>query len=269
MSLQVSDVWRAFPPRHVLSGVSFDVGAGEIVGIIGPSGCGKSLLIKIIGQIVKADAGVVRFGGEEHFPVSLMFQEGALFDSLNVLDNVAFPLTNGKVPHVLLPHAERERVRATVFEALHRVGLEHAALKMPAQLSGGMRRRVSLARALVARPSVLLLDDPTCGLDPVASSVIMNLIGEIHREYRPTVLIVSHDLRRLFPLVLRVYALFDGRISFIGAPSEIAQRGDAVLQRFVSARYDLQHVDRVEAAVASREAKPVREIISQEDGRHG
>ena len=169
-----------------------------------------------------------------------MFQEGALFDSLSVLDNVAFPLVQGHVPHTLLPKAKRIQVREQCLDVLGRVGLQNAAQKLPGQLSGGMRRRASLARALVCKPPFLLLDDPTGGLDPVASSVIMNLIAEVHREYKPTILIVSHDLRRLFPLVEKVNALFDGKIVFSGNVAQLATEGSTILKRFVSARYDLE-----------------------------
>src|SRR5207244_3998957 len=148
--------------------------------------------------------------------VGLMFQEGALFDSLNVLDNVAFPLVNGRVPTTILPKKVQEEVREKVMKILARVGLSRAVHKMPGQLSGGMRRRVALARALVSKPTLVLLDDPTSGLDPVASSIIMDLIVELHREYQPTTLMVSHDLRRLLPVVDRIVALFNGKICFSG-----------------------------------------------------
>lgn len=238
--LKISQIRKYFGAKKVLEDVSFSLEKGSLNGLIGPSGDGKSVLMKIIGQIIKADHGKIECEGESEFAVSLMFQEGALFDSLSVIDNVAFPLVQGNVPHTLLPRALRREVVEKCLAVLGKVGLAAAANKLPGQLSGGMRRRVSLARALVAKPSLLLLDDPTSGLDPVASSVIMNLIGEIHREYKPTVLIVSHDLRRLFPLVERIDALFDGKITFSGTVQDLIERGDSGLKRFVSARYDLE-----------------------------
>jgi phospholipid/cholesterol/gamma-HCH transport system ATP-binding protein len=122
---------------------------------------------------------------------------------------------------------------------LARVGLTKAAYKMPGQLSGGMRRRVSLARALVARPKILLLDDPTSGLDPVASSVIMDLIAELHNEYKPTTFLVSHDLRRLLPVVERILALFEGTIVFDGTLGDLANSAPSFVRSFVSCRYEL------------------------------
>ncbi len=238
--LKISNIAKSFGAKNVLTDVSFELEIGSLNGLIGPSGDGKSVLMKIIGQILQPDFGVIECEGKAEFDVSLMFQEGALFDSLSVMDNVAFPLVHGNVPHTLLPRKRRAAVIEKCLEVLGKVGLANAANKFPGQLSGGMRRRVSLARALVAKPPLLLLDDPTSGLDPVASSVIMNLIAEMHREYRPTILIVSHDLRRLFPLVERVDALFDGRIVFSGTVRELVEKGDSNLKRFVSARYDLE-----------------------------
>ena len=245
----VSDVHKSFGPKRVLEGVSFALSDHTIAGLIGPSGCGKSVLLKIIASVATPGAGTIDYNREEHPTISLMFQEGALFDSLSVFDNVAFPLVGGKVPAAGLPKPVRDEVYEKVSVVLSRVGLSKAALKMPGQISGGMRRRASLARALVNRPEILLLDDPTSGLDPVASSIIMNLIIELHHEYRPTTLIVSHDLRRLFPVVERIVALFAGRIRFAGTLDELRRHGDAELRHFVSCRYDLE--SRPQRAVAT------------------
>lgn len=238
--LQVNDLYRSFGDRPVLQGVSFALKPESINGLIGPSGGGKSVLLKIIANTCKCEYGSVIFDkGCSLADVGLMFQEGALFDSMSVYDNVAFPLVGGKVPTNSLPEEVRSMVCGKVAEILSRVGLLKAAYKMPGQLSGGMRRRVSLARALVSRPRILLLDDPTSGLDPVASSVIMDLIVELHREYKPTTVLVSHDLRRLLPAVERVLALFDGAIAFDGTVAELAQSAPAFIRSFVSCRYEL------------------------------
>jgi phospholipid/cholesterol/gamma-HCH transport system ATP-binding protein len=239
--LRVDDIHRSFAGKQVLRGVSFALKPGAINGLIGPSGGGKSTLLKIIANIYRSDSGIVMLDGGCTFgDVGLMFQEGALFDSLSVYDNVAFPLVGGKVPTTSLRQEQREYVCEKVSEILARVGLTQAAHKMPGQISGGMRRRVSLARALVARPKILLLDDPTSGLDPVASSVIMDLIVELHREYRPTTVMVSHDLRRLLPAVDRVLALFDGKIVFDGSMKELNFGAPAFVRSFVACRYELQ-----------------------------
>lgn len=238
--LSLNDITRSFGPKKVLRGVSFTIPTSTIVGLIGPSGGGKSVLLKIIGQSCKADSGTVSLGGSCALTdVALMYQEGALFDSLTVYDNVAFPLVSGRVPTNYLPCEKRDEVCGRVSEILARVGLSKAAFKMPGQISGGMRRRVSLARALVSRPKVLLLDDPTSGLDPIASSVIMDLIVELHKDYKPTTLIVSHDLRRLLPNVDQVVALFGGTNAFQGTLEELIHCPIPQIRGFVSCRFEL------------------------------
>ncbi len=245
--LRVEEIYKSFGLVQVLCGVSFELSPGSISGLIGPSGAGKSVLLKIIGGVSQPDRGRVILGADvdtagESSEIGLMFQEGALFDSLNVVDNVAFPLVRGRVPISLLPRALKIEVYERVCEILERVGLYPARDKMPGQLSGGMRRRVALARALVAKPSLVLLDDPTCGLDPVASSVIMNLILELHREYNPTMLIVSHDLRRLLPVVENIFVLERGTMRFSGSLSQLARISDIFLRSFVQSRFDLASI---------------------------
>lgn len=238
--LKVTSISRAFGEKEVLCDVSFSLKPASINGLIGPSGGGKSILFKIIANTCRADRGWVTFPQDAtHRDVGLMFQEGALFDSLSVYDNVAFPLVGGKVPTTGLPRELRQEVCEKVSYILARVGLTSAAYKMPGQLSGGMRRRVSLARSLVARPKILLLDDPTSGLDPVVSSVIMDLIVELHHEYKPTTFLVSHDLRRLLPVVERILGLFDGTIVFDGTLADLANSAPAFVRSFVSCRFEL------------------------------
>lgn len=235
--LSGNNIHYRFGSHEVLKGVSFSIGQGELVGLIGPSGGGKSTLLKIISGIREPQIGEIKRKCES---VTLLFQEGALFDSLNVFDNVAFPLVHGHVPASLIPFKDRVVVRDKVAAILSRVGLDWAYHKMPGELSGGMRRRVSLARALVTNPRAVLLDDPTSGLDPVASSVIMNLIVEIHRETKSTMLIVSHDLRRLLPVIGRMYALFDGKIQYNGTVASLEKADCNEVKHFISCRYDFR-----------------------------
>ena len=238
--LRINNIYRGFGEKEVLKGVALTLKPSTITGLIGPSGGGKSILLKIIAHTCSSDAGSVEFeGGCGVDDVALMFQEGALFDSLSVYDNVAFPLVQGNVPTNGLPTEQREMVCSKVGEILARVGLTKAAYKLPGQLSGGMRRRVSLARALVSRPRILLLDDPTSGLDPVASSVIMELIVELHRDYKPITFIVSHDLRRLLPIADRIIALFDGNVAFDGSLDDLRQGASASVRSFVACRFEL------------------------------
>lgn len=233
-AIVVDQLWDSFGENIVLSGLSCIFPLGGIYGLIGPSGSGKSVLMKLISGIRAPKAGVVRGVPER---TSLLFQEGALFDSMTVFDNVAFPLVDGKVPCCLLTKSRLEIVASEVGSILERVGLGAAAAKMPGQLSGGMRRRASLARALVSRPHLALLDDPTSGLDPVASSVIMELICELHAELGGTMIIASHDLRRLLPYVDRVYCLFAGGIVFEGTTEELLTEAPTDVRHFVSCRY--------------------------------
>lgn len=235
--LEINHIQKSFGDHEVLRDVNFEVAEQSIVGLIGPSGSGKSVLIKIIAGVSPPDSGQIRFEYELPENASLMFQEGALFDSLTVFDNIAFPLVNGRVPSANLPQDEKVEVTGKVEVILGQVGLVKAAFKYPGQLSGGMRRRVSLARALVSRPKLVLLDDPTSGLDPVASSVIMELIVELHQAFRPTMLLVSHDLRRLLPVIQRVYFLDQGRIQFSGSVDELTQKSPAIIRSFVACRY--------------------------------
>jgi len=241
-TISLAHIQRSFGSRKVLDDVTMTVASGSIAGLIGPSGGGKSVLLKILSGVAEADAGTIDragLGTGAATDISLMFQEGALFDSINVFDNVAFPLVNGVVPTTILSRAEQRAVHDRVDQILAAVGLTKAAAKMPGQLSGGMRRRVSLARALVARPKLALLDDPTSGLDPIASRVIMELIEHLHEQYRPTLLMVSQDLRRLLPVVQEVFALFNGRIVFHGTVDELATQAPADVRHFVACRYDL------------------------------
>jgi len=244
--LRVDNISKSFGAKEVLAGASFELKPGSIAGLIGPSGGGKSVLMKIIGGVSRHFGGHLTYVDElasdqEPGRIGLMFQEGALFDSLNVLDNVAFPLVSGRAPTALLPRQMRMDVFGRVSSILSQMGLSQAISKMPAQLSGGMRRRVSLARALVSKPGLVLLDDPTAGLDPVASSVIMNLILDFHRAYRPIMLIVSHDLRRLLPVVDTILALYDGKIKFNGTLDDLRCDECQFLRKFISCRFDLNH----------------------------
>ena len=225
--------------NKVLKGVNLVIKKGTISGLIGPSSGGKSVLLKIISKVLRQDSGTVDLRTSSS---SLLFQEGALFDSLNVFDNVAFPIVSGKVPTYLLKASIQEEVTSKVNKILDKVGLLWAKNKMPAELSGGMKRRVSLARALVSNPELVFLDDPTGGLDPVASSVIMNLIIESQKEFKSTMVIVSHDLRRLLPAVEKVYALFSGTITFSGTLPELKSSSDAYVKDFVKCRYDLDNI---------------------------
>ncbi|MCB0330043.1 MAG: ATP-binding cassette domain-containing protein [Bdellovibrionales bacterium] len=240
--LTAKGVHQSFNGADVLCGVDLTLHDKEIVGLIGPSGSGKSVLLKTLSRVIPPTSGEISTFLSDGEEVSFMFQEGALFDSVSVLDNVAFPLVGGRVPCSSLSFRVRKTVCKKVGAILDKVGLSSHSHKFPAQLSGGMRRRVSLARALVNEPEIALLDDPTSGLDPVASSVIMKLIEELHSTFNTSMILVSHDLRRLIPVCSRIIALFDGKVVFDGTVEELRSTAPDYVQQFVRCRYDLQDV---------------------------
>jgi len=225
--------------------VSFSLEPRSLTGIVGPSGSGKSVLLKVLAGVLGADSGKVEIlrdleansTDEQDLSVGFLFQEGALFDSVSVLENVAFPLC---VPDRLgwVSRQKMHRAHSAAYQALKSVGLERHIGKHPGQLSGGMRRRVAIARAIVARPELVLLDDPTGGLDPVTSNRILALIRKLHEEYQATIVIVSHDIRRLLPSVRRVIALFDGRVICDLPTCEVGSRADSRVVEFLARRYD-------------------------------
>ncbi len=232
----VEHIQKIFDTGMVLRDVSFSLKPGELVGLVGPSGGGKSVLLKILGKVLEPTSGSIRYctdAGESNArSVGFLFQEGALFDSMTVLENVAFPLQK------LDPKMPLDKVYERSYEILAEVGLAKAYQKLPGQLSGGMRRRVGIARALVHRPELVLLDDPTGGLDPVAASVIIDLIKSLHRLYLPTVVLVSHDIRRLLPNVERVLGLFDGVIRCDASPAELTRAAPQDVVSFLATRFD-------------------------------
>ena len=234
--------------------VDFELKKG-CLGILGPSGCGKSMTLKSVAGIVNPDNGVISLTTNDETVyydsnekinlkpqkrnVGYLFQNYALFPNMNVFDNVLFPLTRGGSLS-LLSDEKREIYTKKAFEILYRVGLKASYLKMPGELSGGMQKRVSLARALVSTPSVVLLDDPTSGLDPVCSAIIMELIQELQKEYNLTMIIVSHDLRRLFPAVSHLIAMFDGKVVYDDKIENIKNITNEELRYFISCRYNIE-----------------------------
>lgn len=253
--IEVHNLIKSYNGRQVLKGVSFDLNPGEIVGLVGPSGGGKTVLLKLMGSIITPDSGDVVYderevsaeGNSKQMHVGFLFQEGALFDSMSVLDNVSFPLRVAK--DITYSKSERcefetgcskEQAAERAHEILCQVGLRDAWKKFPGQLSGGMRRRVGIARALVSKPDLVLLDDPTGGLDPVAASVIMELIKELHSLYSPTIVLASHDIRRLIPVVSRLLSLFDGRVISDVKIENLLSEAPAEVIAFLKTRYDFQ-----------------------------
>jgi phospholipid/cholesterol/gamma-HCH transport system ATP-binding protein len=237
--LSLRNLHKRFGSLVVLNGVSLEIEAGKCIVILGPSGTGKSVLLKHIVGLLNPDKGEVHYDGQRIDTMSqrelvevrknfgFLFQMGALFDSDNVLDNVAFPL----VEHTSLP---REEIRQIAMEKLAMVGLPEAGKKMPAELSGGQRKRVGLARAIAMSPKVILYDEPTTGLDPIRSDVINELIIKLQRELHVTSIVVTHDMNSAFKIADRMVLLSEGKIHFDGTPSEIRNSPDRMVQQFIS-----------------------------------
>jgi phospholipid/cholesterol/gamma-HCH transport system ATP-binding protein len=227
--------------RPILRGVELDAPAGEITAVIGVSGSGKTTLLKALAGLVKPTGGEIRIGerdivplgeaalNEERRRIGMVFQYAALFDSLTVYDNVAFGARHMR----RLPEQE---VRAIVARRLADVGLADAERLMPGQLSGGMRKRVGLARALAADPEVLFYDEPTSGLDPIVAGVINDLIVHVRDSFGVTSVLVSHDIAGTFRIADRVALLHEGRIAARGTPAELEASGDPVVRQFLEGR---------------------------------
>jgi phospholipid/cholesterol/gamma-HCH transport system ATP-binding protein len=222
----------------VLRGLDLEVPTGSITVIIGRSGGGKSVLLKHLLGLLRPDAGRVLVDGAEITRLrgaaldevrrryGVVFQGGALFDSMSCADNVAFPLREKlRVP--------RPEVAKRVEAALAQVGLEGMGAKNPAEVSGGMRKRVAIARALVTEPEIVFFDEPTTGLDPVLVNTIHHLILDLHRRYRFTAVMVSHEIPEIFEIADTVAVLHDGRIVEVGTPAAIQASANRVVRQFI------------------------------------
>ncbi len=238
---QVRELTKSYGPRVILDRLSFDIEKGEVFIILGRSGTGKSVALRQLNGLEEPDSGSVNFDGEdisslterELYPVrrriAMLFQSGALFDSFNVLENVGFPLKE----HTDLNDDE---IRARVSEALKRVRLDGILDKFPASLSGGMRKRVALARSLVLDPEVVLFDEPTTGLDPMTAATIGHLIRDNQRELGVTCVVVTHDLALARLVGDRLAFLDQGRFRFLGNWEEASQTDDPLLRDFLAGR---------------------------------
>lgn len=236
-------VQKAFGPQPVLRGVDIDFGSGETTVVLGPSGVGKSVLLKHVVGLLRPDSGEVWFRDQRvdtmherglrgvRREVGFLFQMSALFDSMTVEQNVAFPLDEHTRPD---PDDRRRRV----VEALKTVGIEGMLDKMPAQLSGGQRKRVALARAIILQPALILYDEPTTGLDPIRADGINELILKLRRELRVSGIVVTHDLESARKVADRLVMLHDGRVVAQGTYDELERSEDAYVQHFLRGRYD-------------------------------
>ena len=240
--IELQGVRKSFGANHVLQGVDLTVGRGRSVVIIGGSGTGKSVLLKCILGLVRPDAGTIAVDGtpatvggrdREAFldRFGMLFQGGALFDSLPVWQNVAFRLLRGRVKR------PKDEARTIAIEKLRRVGLKpEVADLFPAELSGGMQKRVGLARAIAAEPQIIFFDEPTTGLDPIMAGVINALIREIVTEMGATAMTITHDMTSVRAIADRVAMLHGGVIRWTGPVSELDATPDPYVQQFIHGR---------------------------------
>ena len=240
-AIEVRDLCKAFGRQQVLDGVTLDVPAGRITTIVGPSGSGKTVLLKHLNLLLRPDSGTITFEGVEvtrlgatgldavREKFGMLFQAGALFDSMSVFDNVAFPL----VEKTRLSRAE---IADRVHETLKAVGLDGMEAKFPSEMSGGMQKRAALARALVRRPKILMLDEPSTGLDPSRTGAIHELIRRTQENFHLTAVMVSHDVPAVFQVSDRVAFLHNGRTRLNGAVAEVMAADDDVFKRFLAGK---------------------------------
>jgi phospholipid/cholesterol/gamma-HCH transport system ATP-binding protein len=239
--IKIENLHKSFEDNPVLRGVNLEIADGEVMVILGSSGCGKSVLLKHIIGLFMPDEGKVIVDGTEISSLSkrglydvrrnfgMLFQSAALFDSMTVYENVSLGLTE----HSSLREAEKREI---VKDKLELVGLSGTEEMHPSELSGGMRKRVGLARAICMDPAIVLYDEPTTGLDPIIADTINDLIMRLQQRLKITSVVVTHDMRSAFMVADRMAMLSDGKIRFVGTSKEIEESGDSEVREFLSHR---------------------------------
>jgi len=238
--IKVIEVRKSFRGNEVLKGVNLQVNAGETLTIIGESGCGKSVLMSLLVGLLPADSGQIIIQGQEvteftseaqwdsiRLKIGFLFQGSALYDSMNVEENIAFPLRQ---------HTElsEEEIRRKVAEKLKMVRLEGIQEKIPGEISGGMQKRVALARAIILDPEIIIYDEPTTGLDPIRSKTISELIRDLQQRLKVTSLVVTHDMTCVYAVADRIAMLREGEIIGEGSPPEIRESENPHIKQFIN-----------------------------------
>ena len=246
--ITLSNVYKSFGDKHVLQGLDLTIFEGETFVILGPSGCGKSVSLKIITGLLKPDAGNIfvkdqcinsmneRELNSVRMDFGMLFQNAALFDSLTVGENVSFGLKE---------HANysKEEIQEIVNEKLNMVGLPGISSKMPSELSGGMRKRVGLARAIALKPKIIFYDEPTTGLDPIMSTEIDMLVLKLQKELKVTSVVITHDMKSAFRIADRVGLHYDGKIWEVSTPEEFQLSQNPFVQKFIKGEpQELDHL---------------------------
>jgi phospholipid/cholesterol/gamma-HCH transport system ATP-binding protein len=237
--IEVTDLHKAFGDQTVLNGINLHVAQGETLAVLGRSGTGKSVLLKLIIGLQKPDSGSVRIAGQEmaeldstqlnqvRKKVGFLFQQAALYDSLSVEENVAFPLAR----HAGMSDADQKK---RVQELLAGVGMEKELQKMPSEISGGMQKRVGLARALALDPNIVLFDEPTAGLDPITAAEIGKLILELKKKRKMTAVVVTHDIHNAKVFSDRLVLVHEGNILAEGTFADLKKSKDQVVVQFLA-----------------------------------
>ena len=276
--IHLEGVKKSFGPKRIYHNLNLNVVEGETHSVIGRSGEGKSVMLKIISGLMRADAGGVSVAGitvdpmnrrcldELRRQVTMVFQMGALFDSLTVRENVGFYLDQ----HKLKPKKEIDEL---CNRLLQEVRLPDSGHLLPSELSGGMRKRVGLARALAAEPRIILYDEPTTGLDPVTTDVIGDLIQETTRTHKVTSIVVTHDMKSAYKISDRISMLYEGEIIFTGTPEEIQNSSNPIIQQFIKGesvgpitRNEQQHINEL-CDEMQRKSLMIRKIHLHDDAR--
>jgi phospholipid/cholesterol/gamma-HCH transport system ATP-binding protein len=241
LTIIVRDLRHRFGEQQVLDGVNLGCPRGKVTTIVGPSGCGKTVFLKHLALLLRPDSGQIIIDGDDVTRLSsrgldrvrekfgMLFQAGALFDSMTVFDNVAFPL-------VEKTRMTRDEIAKSVTEILKRLGLEGMENKYPSELSGGMQKRVALARALIRRPKILMLDEPTTGLDPTRTASIHHLVRRTQQNFALTVVMVSHDVPQVFEVSDQIAYMNGGKIELAGSVSEVMSADNQNFKRFLAGK---------------------------------
>ena len=239
MRIEIKNLSKSFGENKVLDGLDLTVEQGESLVIIGRSGCGKSVLLKHILGLIRPDSGEVLVEGKDVSKMNekelnvlrsdfgMLFQGAALFDSLTVLENVGFRLfQKNEIP--------LDKIKKRVEECLDRVGLKGIEDAKPAELSGGMKKRVGLARAICLFPKIILFDEPTTGLDPIMSDIINDLIRHLHETLKMTSITVTHDMKSAYKIADKIAMLYNKKIVLTGTPEEIKSSDNSIVRQFIS-----------------------------------
>ena len=241
IKLRVVNLYKSFVEKHVLKGCNLEVREGESMVVIGGSGSGKTVLIKCIIGLIQPDEGKIYVDGLEITSLNerelndvrkkfgMLFQGGALFDSLRIWENVGFGLRH----HTQLNDGEIKRIAS---EKLRLVGLKDIEDVMPAELSGGMKKRVSLARAIAMEPEILLYDEPTTGIDPIMADAINELIIQMREKLNVTSIAITHDMKSAYKIADRIAMLYQGKIIEVGTPEEIKNSRNPIVQQFIQGK---------------------------------